>query len=341
MNLPLLLRKALTFGLCLGVLAGLALFGGYQYLMGWGETRLSLSEQNKVLFASGNSLRGFAGELHQLDVLDRPSWFVWLARLQGLDTQLQAGEYALQPGMTPMNLLRKMAAGKVVVYQFRIQEGYTVAQILAALGEDEHLVHTLTSKTAVQLAAELMLATPFAEGMFFPDTYQFSRGETDRDLLRRAHGVMLAKVAQAWRERAPELPITDADELVILASIIEKESGTQADRAQISQVFHRRLARNMLLQTDPTVIYGVGREFDGNLTRAHLRQDTPYNTYTRRGLPPTPIAIPSAASLQAAAHPAAGDYLYFVARGDGSSQFSRTLAEHNSAVRRYQLGRSE
>jgi len=340
-NLPLVLRKALIFALCLGAAAALAVFGGYQYLVGWGETRLSLSDESRILFASGTSLQGFAGELHERGALDRPDWFVWLARLQDLDTQLQAGEYALQPGMTPMALLRKMVAGEVVVYQFRIQEGYTVAQTLAELAADEHLIHTLTSKTALQLAAELMLATPFTEGMFFPDTYQFSRGERDRDLLRRAHEAMLKSIARAWRERASQLAIGDADELVILASIIEKESGTPADRAQISQVFHRRLAKNMLLQTDPTVIYGVGPEFDGNLTRAHLRQDTPYNTYTRRGLPPTPIAIPSAASLRAAAHPAAGDYLYFVARGDGSSQFSRTLAEHNSAVRRYQLGRSE
>ncbi len=177
----------------------------------------------------------------------------------------------------------------------------------------------------------------FAEGMFFPDTYQFRRGDSDRSVLLRAHQAMLDQVESIWQGRALDLGLSTRHELVVLASIIEKETGAEADRAQISQVFHKRLQEGMRLQTDPTVIYALGEAFDGNLTRAHLKIDSPFNTYRVRGLPPTPIALPSAASLQAAAHPADGDFLYFVARGDGSSQFSRTLAEHNRAVRRYQL----
>jgi UPF0755 protein len=174
--------------------------------------------------------------------------------------------------------------------------------------------------------------------MFFPDTYQYRRGDLDRDLLLRAHDAMQRLLEESWRQRGENLQIETPEQAVILASIIEKESGLAADRGLISQVFHNRLAKRMMLQTDPTVIYALGAAFDGNLTRAHLKMDSPYNTYRRRGLPPTPIALPSAAALHAALHPLNGDFFYFVAKGDGTSQFSRTLAEHNRAVRKYQLG---
>ncbi len=291
-----------------------------------------------AVFATGDTLVSLATELQRHGFLEGTQRLLLLGRLSGLDTQLQAGEYDIDGQLTPRELLTKLSRGDVVTYEFRIEEGGTVAQMLKRLAQHEALTHVLQARDAVSLHKELGLASAFAEGMFFPDTYQYRRGDTDRALLWRAHEAMLQLLEQTWQGRGTDLYIHSMDEMVILASIIEKESGLAADQGIISQVFHNRLAKRMLLQTDPTVIYALGETFDGNLTRASLRVDSPFNTYRYRGLPPTPIAAPSAAALQAAVHPTPGDYYYFVARGDGSSQFSRTLAEHNRAVRKYQLG---
>jgi UPF0755 protein len=237
-------------------------------------------------------------------------------------------------------MLEQLTGGAVVQHEFRIDEGITVAALLANLATETRLQQDILARDAQALHAELSLSVPFAEGMFFPDTYQFQLQDSARALLLRAHEAMLSKLDEAWQRRPQETQLRSREDLVILASIVEKETGLAADRGQISQVFHSRLAKRMLLQTDPTVIYALGREFDGNLTRAHLKIESPFNTYRVRGLPPTPIALPSAASLEAALMPAPGDFLYFVAKGDGASQFSRTLAEHNAAVRRYQLKRT-
>ena len=332
-----------------GMLALLGVCAFYWYLMSWAERPLAGEALTSVdggaqprgyvvQLNPGESLATLAMQLEQQGLLDGRHRLVLLGRLSGLDTQLQAGEYLLEPQLTPRLLLRKLAQGDVVTYEFRIDEGSTVAMMLEALAAQEPLVHGIQATDAAALHAELNLGEPFAEGMFFPDTYQYRRGDLDRDLLLRAHKAMQRLLAATWQARADNLQITSPEEALILASIIEKESGLATDRAMISQVFHNRLAERMLLQTDPTVIYALGSAFDGNLTRAHLKIDSPFNTYRYRGLPPTPIALPSAAALHAAVHPAPGDYFYFVAKGDGSSQFSRTLAEHNRAVRKYQLG---
>lgn len=336
-----LLRKLLVAGFGLALLGLLAVAGLFWHIMRWADQPLAADDASKThiaLFEAGGTLSSFAAELEQQQLLDGPQRLLLLGRLTGLDTQLQAGEYRIDNALTPRELLIKLNRGDVVTYEFRIEEGGTVAQMLNRLAQHDALTHRIQARDAAALQAELGLSTTFAEGMFFPDTYQYRRGDTDRDLLLRAHQAMLAVLDQTWQARAEDLQINTIDEMVILASIIEKESGLETDRGMISQVFHNRLAKRMLLQTDPTVIYALGDAFDGNLIRAHLRIDSPFNTYRYRGLPPTPIALPSAAALQAAVQPTPGDYFYFVARGDGSSQFSRTLAEHNRAVRKYQLG---
>ncbi len=331
-----MLRK-LCYTLAAAVLlASVTLIAALWLLARWGDTALAV--EATVTLAPGESVSGFGRRLERRELIDSARTFRWYLRWRGLDTQLQAGTYAIKPDTTLAGLLADMAAGREVQYQVQLLEGTTVADMLLALREAPWLEHTLTAEDAETLHAELALETSFAEGMFFPDTYAYTRGTSDRSVLERAHRMMLEEAANAWSQRSADVQLDDVEQLIILASIVEKESGDPADRGQISQVFHLRLAERMRLQTDPTVIYGLGKAFDGNLTRAHLNQDGPFNTYRRRGLPPTAIALPSQAALLAAAQPAAGDFLYFVSRGDGTSQFSRTLAEHNAAVRRYQLG---
>jgi len=306
--------------------------------MSWADTPMETNSASFDLhLQSGQSLSSLARDLHNRGYLADERRLVLLGKLTGAETRLQAGEYALPGGISPRLLLEQLTQGQVITYGFRIAEGATVHDLLQRLAADTRIDHELSATDADALRVELGLQTDFAEGMFFPDTYQFRRGDSDRMLLMRAHELMLSELDVVWRGRADGLALTDPAQLVILASIIEKETGLEADRAQISQVFHARLQARMMLQTDPTVIYALGQAFDGNLTRAHLQIDSPFNTYRVRGLPPTPISLPSGLSLGAAAAPAPGDFLYFVAKGDGSSQFSRTLAEHNQAVRRYQL----
>ena len=336
------MRRLIFAAVLLGALLLVAAGGAYWQFTQWSNSALMVADTDRLPAAiqlePGESLSVLARRLERDGLIDHGRWLVWLARLRGLDTRLQAGEYAVYAHSTPLSLLTRMVTGDVIMHQFRIAEGHTVAQVLRSMQGDAVLIHELNTSDPTELATQLSVPAGHMEGMLFPDTYQFARGMTDRELLMLAHDAMQAALAAAWADRDADLALRSPHDLLVLASIIEKESGVADDRAQISQVFHRRLALNMRLQTDPTVIYGLGDAFDGNLTRAHLRTDTPYNTYTRHGLPPTPIAIPSAAALNAAAHPAQGDFLYFVARGDGSSQFSRTLDEHNRAVRKFQLG---
>jgi len=233
--------------------------------------------------------------------------------------------------------LRELVAGRVVRYPFRIIEGSTVRDVLRQLGATPKLEFDLAGVGVDALMSRLGIDAPFAEGQFFPDTYDYGKGTPASDLLRRANARMQTALQAEWATRAADLPYQSPDDALIVASLIEKETGRDADRANIARVFVSRLQRSMRLQTDPSVIYGLGEAFDGNLKRAHLIADNPYNTYKHRGLPPTPIALPGLASLHAALHPADHDYLYFVARGDGSSEFSATLKEHSAAVRRYQL----
>ena len=287
---------------------------------------------------TGMPLRTLARELTALGVLDHPWFFLALAHLSGQAARIKAGEYEIAPGTTPIALLDKLVRNQVYQRSITLIEGWTVAQLLAALAGDDRLVHQLEGVTPETLMTALGRPSQSPEGRFFPDTYRFTKGSSDLDLLKRAARAMDQVLAEEWRDRAPGLPLRDPEQALILASIIEKETGLASERATIAGVFIRRLQLGMRLQTDPTVIYGLGTAFDGDLRRADLLRDTPYNTYTRPGLPPTPIALPGRAAIRAALHPAPGDSLYFVATGDGGHRFSATLEEHNQAVRRYQLG---
>ena len=269
----------------------------------------------------------------------------WRLLVRQLDVagKLHAGEYALDAGMTPRGLLKKMAAGEVIQHKFTIVEGWSFRQLREALDADSELKkETCTSGascTGTQLMAKLGQPQTEPEGQFLPQTYRFVKGMSDIDILRRANDAMTKTLSQLWAERMSDTPLKSPEEALILASIVEKETGRADERPQIARVFLSRLQRGMRLQTDPTVIYGMGLAYAGNIHRRDLETDTPFNTYTRSGLPPTPIAMPGKASIQAVLHPADTEALYFVARGNGSHEFSATLQAHNRAVARYQLNR--
>ena len=260
-----------------------------------------------------------------------------LARLMGKAPAVQAGTYRLTEPITPLDLLDKLARGDVMLVEMRFIEGTTFRQWLAQVRNQSQLRQTLGGKTANEIAALVGLPEGSPEGWFFPDTYRFAPGISDADLLRRAHGAMKRRLDEAWTARLPTVPLTTPYQALTLASIIEKETGAASERPLIASVFYNRIRRGMRLQTDPTVIYGMGEAYDGNIRKKDLTTDTPWNTYTRDGLPPTPIAMPGAGSLTAVSKPAESEFLYFVGKGDGTHQFSRTLEEHNRAVVRYQL----
>jgi UPF0755 protein len=262
------------------------------------------------------------------------AWF----RASGQARRIRAGSYEIEAGITPRGLLETLVQGRERMQMVRILEGWTVKQMRRALVEAPGLRATTADWDDARLMQELGLPGVPAEGQFFPDTYAYTRGVSDLTVLRRAQRTMQAQLAQAWAGRAEGLPLATPQQALVLASIIEKETGQAADRGLVGAVFVNRLRIGMPLQSDPTVIYGLGDAFDGNLRKRDLQADTPFNTYTRGGLPPTPIALPGLASLNAALRPESSKALYFVARGDGSSVFSQTLSEHNRAVNRYQRG---
>ncbi len=286
----------------------------------------------------GTSFRSIVRKIKAATANDAPWWY-WraLAHEMGVLDGLHAGEYALTQNMTPRRLLRRMADGDVIHHQFTIIEGWRFRELRLALSREERLEQTLNALSDDDVMERIGAGGVHPEGRFLPETYSFVRGQKDVDVLKRAYKAMQSRLAQRWAERDPQLPLGSPDEMLTLASIVEKETGRAAERPRIAGVFVRRLKMPMMLQTDPTVIYGIGDSYNGNITRRHLETDTPYNTYTRFGLPPTPIALPGDAALLAVARPAAGDELYFVAKGNGEHAFSATLAEHNRAVREYQL----
>jgi UPF0755 protein len=261
----------------------------------------------------------------------------WHAIVAGKSEAIKAGEYLLEPGVTPRQLLEQVVNGAVLQHSLTVVEGWTFAQLLEALRRQEAIDHTLGGADPDEIMTRLGHPGEHPEGRFMPDTYRFPRSTTDVAFLRRAYDEMTARLDEEWRRRDPDLPYRSPYEALIMASIIEKETALPEERPEIAGVFVRRLIRHMRLQTDPSVIYGLGLRFDGNLTRKDLAADSLYNTYMHAGLPPTPIALPGAASLRAALHPAAGDSLFFVSRGDGSHVFSATLEAHNKAVRRFQI----
>ena len=269
-----------------------------------------------------------------------PLYWRVLGHQLGVAGRLHAGEYALPPGLTPRELLRKMAAGDVVQHRFTIVDGWTFRQLRVALAADAGLAQTLSTASDEDIARRVGIADGKPEGWFLPETYAWIKGESDFDVLGRAYAAMRKTLDRTWQARVADPKLTTPYEALILASIVEKETAAPAERPQIAGVFMRRLKFGMRLQTDPTVIYGLGEKYDGNIRRRDLEADTPWNTYTRDGLPPTPIALPGAAALEATLHPAPGDALYFVARGDGSHEFSPTLDAHNRAVQKYQLHRT-
>ena len=319
------------------IVVGVAVLASVNVYLGrWASQPLPLASHTVFIVPAGATLEAVADTLAAAEVVDA-TWFSLRARQRNLATSLRRGEYGVGPGETADDLLDRLVSGDVVQHRFRITEGTTAAQTIAGLAADERLDFDLDGATAADVMARLGLAEGHAEGAFFPDTYLFERDASASDLLRRAHLRMQEILAAAWAERDPGVDYADQSQALIMASIIEKETGLDADRPRIASVFLNRLASNMRLQSDPTVIYGLGAAFGGDLTRADLEADHPYNTYRYRGLPPTPISLPGRASIEAALHPSGDDDLYFVARGDGSSEFSVDLEQHNAAVRRYQL----
>ncbi|MGB1581137.1 MAG: endolytic transglycosylase MltG [Nevskiales bacterium] len=287
----------------------------------------------------GDSLAAIANRLYQqkrLDYARDRRYLSWAGRLSGYAGEIHVGEYDLTKHNSAWNLLLAMVAGDVIQYSFTIIEGWNIHQVLTALAANTKVTQTEPALTPQSLAKALALNSETAEGWLLPDTYLFPKGITDLSVLKRAYAGMQKTLETAWAQRVDALPYKNAYEALIMASIIEKETAVAAERRQIAGVFVRRLQKGMLLQTDPTVIYGIGPDFDGNIRRTDLRKDTPYNTYTRSGLPPTPIAMPGKASIEAALDPADGQSLYFVSRGDGTHVFSETLQQHNAAVDRYQ-----
>jgi UPF0755 protein len=290
----------------------------------------------------GATLNGLLRDLQQRGLLRSARqrlYLSWYARLSG-QAGLKAGEYPLTPGMRARDLTALLASGRVVLNELTLVEGWTFAQAMDAVRGHAAIARTLpTEGTLPALMQALGAPGQHPEGRFYPDTYRFARGTTDVEFLRRAWRTMQRVLAEECAARAPDLPYATPEEALIMASIVERETGKVDERTEIAGVFVRRLQLRMRLQTDPTVIYGLGEAFDGNLRKRDLLADGPYNTYTRRGLPPTPISLPGRAALRAALHPAPGKTLYFVARGDGSHQFSETFADHEAAVRKYQLKR--
>lgn len=271
---------------------------------------------------------------------DRQSRYLGvLARIEGTAAAIKAGEYLLEPGLKPRELLALWVSGKTVLQELQLIEGWRFADAVKRVRAAPALIHTLPeSLDAAALMAALGRPGQFPEGRLFPDTYRFTKGMSDVAFLRNALAAQDKVLAEEWAQRAPNLPYDAPEQALTMASIIEKETGVAAERPQIAGVFVRRLQLGMRLQTDPTVIYGIGDTYDGNIRSRDLVTDTPYNTYTRDGLPPTPICLPGREAIHAALHPAEGEALYFVARGDGTHHFSATLAEHNAAVKHYQLG---
>lgn len=284
----------------------------------------------------GSSVKGMAREMEQRGLLEQDWAFVWLVRALGKSGQLQAGSYELQQPVSMLELVRMIAEGRVSQRRISVIEGWTFRQMRDALNANPDISHDTLNLSDAEILRRIGAAESHPEGLFFPDTYSFAPGSRDLAIFQRAYQAMQQHLQDVWAMREPGLPLKSPYQALILASIVEKETGVEDDRAMVAGVFINRLRLGMPLQTDPTVIYGLGQRFDGNLRKKDLQTDNPYNTYTRGGLTPTPIALPGRASLQAALHPAQTDALYFVARGDGSSQFSSNLNEHNRAVNRYQ-----
>lgn len=325
----------------LTLVMALALWSGVTWYQQGLQRPLALDDELALEVLKGGSLGQVVRQLGRDGVIGQPGALLVYARLHGRGSQIHAGEYLIAPGTTPLELLTILESGRVRLFSVTLVEGWTLAQARAALVRAPRLRQTLQDVPAERLLAELRIddaPAQLPEGLFFPDTYTFTGQTADRDILLQAYRRMQQVLAREWSQRREGLPYKNAYEALIMASIVEKETGVPEERPDIAGVFVRRLQKAMLLQTDPTVIYGLGAGFDGNLRRRHLEDaGNAFNTYTRAGLPPTPIALPGEAAIRAALQPRDGDALYFVARGDGSHAFSATLEAHQRAVQKYQV----
>lgn len=320
------------------LVAGVATFYAYTQFTEFKQQSL-VSNVDSFEIKKGSNIRTVAKNLQQNNVINSSLMFTLLAKLNKQDTKIKAGEYQLEKGMTPEQLLTLFAKGKTLQYQTRIPEGTLFKDVITIIKEDKNLVQTLDDKDYKNIMQKLKTKYQHhkPEGWFYPDTFSYPKGTTDREFLQRSHNAMVKLLDDEWKKRKVFKGINTPYDALILASIIEKETGSPKDRNKVARVFINRLQKDMLLQTDPTVIYGMGEKYQGNIRKKDLKKDTPYNTYTRKGLTPTPIATPSKASVKAAFNPAEGDMLYFVAKGDGSSYFSKTYKEHKKAVIKYLL----
>lgn len=326
-----MLKKFLFF------IIGIALLGAAGITF-WSNQPIIGVDEKPIEFAvqPGSSVKSSTRQIANAGVPVNSSLLEVLARITGQGAKLKAGHYELKPGTTPLALLEQLVRGEFAQEALVIIEGWTFKQMRQAIADHPALKHDTTGLSDKELLAKITPEYKQPEGLFFPDTYLFAKGASDLQVYRQAHALMLDKLEKSWAQRNPSLPYKSPYEALIMASIIEKETGQKSERNMIAAVFVNRLKRGMLLQTDPTVIYGMGENFQGNIRKRDLETDTPYNTYTRSGLPPTPIALPGDESLAAALNPAKSDVLYFVSKGNGSSHFSNNLADHNRAVDKYQ-----
>lgn len=315
----------------------IAAAGGFAW---WAHQPVGLSASPiEVIIKPNSGVASVGRQIQRGGVAMDPRLFQLLVRVTGHGPDLKAGGYQFETGVTPLGIVEKLAKGEVTHYVVTVIEGWEFRKMRAAVDASPALKHDTLGMTDADLMKAIGAPEATPEGLFFPDTYLFARGSSDIELYKHAYRAMQKRLTEAWNARATDLPYKTPYEALVMASIVEKETGQAAERPMIAAVFVNRLRKNMMLQTDPTVIYGIGPSFDGNLRKKDLLTDTPYNTYTHTGLPPTPIALPSLASLAAATTPASTDALYFVARGDGSSHFSSSLPEHNRAVDKYQRGK--
>ncbi len=327
----------LSVVLCLLAITGLV--AGRYYIQDQVSRPGAFSEDKIVDLPYGSSLARIADELERQGVVHNRRLFYWYARLGGHHKQLQAGEYLIPAASSTEEILKIISSGEVVQYRVTLIEGQTFPEFRQTIYQSVGVKVTTQELSDKELMLKVAGDSRHPEGLFFPDTYQYTRGTTDLELFLRAYKKMQGVLEQEWAARADDLPYESPYEALIMASIVEKETAVPSEREQIAGVFVRRLKKGMRLQTDPTVIYGLGDQYKGNLTRAHLRTLTAYNTYQIKGLPPTPIAAPGREAIHAALHPAPGDALYFVAKGDGSHFFSASLDEHSQAVKRFQINR--
>ena len=324
--------------LLLAVLAAALIYGGARYAFERAEVPMPAGE-TRVVIEKGSSVRAVAAALSASGIEVSPELLLARYRWRGLDGQLKAGTYAFRAPQTIDSLLDRIVSGDTLLETIRFVEGWTFRQMRAAIDAHPGLKRDTQGLDDTEILKRIGADEAHPEGLFMPETYVFAPGTSDLQIYRQAYQLMKSRLAAAWETRQPDLPIKEPYHALVLASIVEKETGQAIERPKVAAVFVNRMRIGMMLQSDPTTIYGMGERFDGNLRRRDLREDTPYNTYTRGGLPPTPIALPGLASIEAVLNPADIKALYFVARGDGTSQFSDNLADHNRAVARFQLGR--